>query len=207
MMKTVIGVAAFQGDVEEHLAMTRLALNKLGIDGEVTTAKRPAEFARLSGLIIPGGESTVIGRLSSYNESLQVMRSKIGAGMPTLGTCAGLITLARQVYDRVVGDTDQPLVAALDVVAERNSFGRQRESFEADVDIPILGERKFRGVFIRSPVIKEVGPSADILSRINQEVIAIKQNNIIGTSFHPELSGDTRLHEYFVGLTQKFHAF
>jgi len=198
-----VGVAGFQGDVEEHVAATKLAFKKLGMSGSVVVVKTPEQVKAVSALIIPGGESTVIGRLSIFNQSIVAIRRRIKEGMPVLGTCAGLIVLAKRTYDRVVGETGQPLVGVLDVVVERNSFGGQRESFEADLDIPKLGKEKFRGVFIRSPLIVDVGPQVETLCSLNDRTVAVQQDNIIGTAFHPELSGDTRLHEYFIRLASK----
>jgi 5'-phosphate synthase pdxT subunit len=118
--------------------------------------------------------------------------------MPVLGTCAGLIMLSKRAYDKVVGETKQKLFGMLDVVIERNAFGRQHESFEVDLEIPILGRDLFRGIFIRAPIINNVGENVTILTKLNDKIVAVKQNNIIGTSFHPELSADRRLHELFI---------
>ena len=157
----------------------------------------------VQGLVVPGGESTAIGLLAQKKAILETIQNRIAKGLPTLGTCAGLIMLANRVYDRVVGETKQPLIGGLDIAVERNSFGRQRESFEADLSIPVLGETLFRGVFIRSPVVKQVGPSVDVLSRLGDRIVGVKQGNTFGTCFHPELSGDTRLHEYFIQLVSQ----
>jgi 5'-phosphate synthase pdxT subunit len=125
-------------------------------------------------------------------------------GMPLLGTCAGLILLAKKTYDRVVGETSQPLLSVMDVVVERNAFGRQRESFEADLDIPALGEKRFRGVFIRAPAIRETGPQVEVLSKLNDVTVAVKQHSMIGTAFHPELTEDTRLHQFFIDIVTQY---
>ncbi len=155
-------------------------------------------MTRIDALVIPGGESTAISGLAEWNGLLSKVRDRISTGMPVLGTCAGIITLAKTTYDRVGRKTAQPTLGALDVVVERNSFGRQRESFEVDLDIPILGKRPFRGVFIRAPKIKEVTRPVEILAKLGKTVIAVRQRNIFGTCFHPELSGETRFHEYFL---------
>jgi len=144
-----------------------------------------------------------MGRLAENKTTLQALRERIEKGLPTLGTCAGLIMLANKVYDKTAGETRQPLLGRLDVVVERNAFGRQSESFETDLDILIFGQEKFRGVFIRSPIVKKVGPKVETLCRLDEMIVAIKQENLLGTSFHPELSGDTRLHEYFVRLASQ----
>ncbi|HEY4673315.1 MAG TPA: pyridoxal 5'-phosphate synthase glutaminase subunit PdxT [Nitrososphaerales archaeon] len=193
-----IGVLGFQGDIEEHVAATKEALKKLKIDGSVAVVKTPDELREIDALIIPGGESTVIGGLALFNKSLNVIKDRIRNGMPVLGTCAGMIMLANRTYDRVVGETKQPLLAVLDVLVERNSFGRQRESFETELEVSINGLEKLKGVFIRAPSIREVNQGIETLAKLDGQVVAVRQNNIIGTCFHPELSGDTRLHEYFV---------
>ncbi|MEM2107585.1 MAG: pyridoxal 5'-phosphate synthase glutaminase subunit PdxT, partial [Candidatus Bathyarchaeia archaeon] len=118
------------------------------------------------------------------------------------GTCAGLIVLAKKCYDRVVGDKSQPTLGVMDVIVERNFYGRQKESFEADLDIPILGAEKFRGVFIRAPTIVDAGPNVKVLSRLNESIVAVQEGNMIGTTFHPELVEDTRLHKYFLEIIE-----
>ncbi len=138
-MSLNIGILSIQGDVAENLLSTKSALHELGIDGKVTDVKTPEELSQLDGLIIPGGESTTIGQLSLVNGSLKVIKEKIEDGMPVLGICAGLIMLSNTANDRVVGKTDQPLLDILDIKLERNSFGRQRESFEADVSMSSIG--------------------------------------------------------------------
>lgn len=193
-----IGVLGFQGDIEEHVAATKEALKKLKIDGSVAVVKTPDELREIDALIIPGGESTVIGGLALFNKSLSVIKDRIRNGMPVLGTCAGMIMLANRTYDRVVGETKQPLIAVLDILVERNSFGRQKESFETELEVSINGLEKLKGVFIRAPSIREVNQGIETLAKLDGQVVAVRQNNIIGTCFHPELSGDTRLHEYFV---------
>ena len=195
-----IGVLGFQGDIEEHVAATKEALKKLKIDGSVAVVKTPDEIREIDALIIPGGESTVIGGLALFNKSLTVMKDRIRGGMPVFGTCAGMIMLANRTYDRVVGETKQPLIGVLDVLVERNSFGRQRESFETELDVSINDMEKLKGVFIRAPSIREVGQGIETLAKLDGQIVAVRQNNIIGTCFHPELSGDTGLHEYFVKM-------
>ena len=195
-----IGVLGFQGDIEEHVAATKEALKKLKIDGSVSSVKTPDEIREIDALIIPGGESTVIGGLALFNKSLTVMKDRIRGGMPVFGTCAGMIMLANRTYDRVVGETKQPLIGVLDVLVERNSFGRQRESFETELDVSINDMEKLKGVFIRAPSIREVGQGIETLAKLDGQIVAVRQNNIIGTCFHPELSGDTKLHEYFVRI-------
>ncbi len=197
-MNLTIGILGLQGDIEEHTAAILLALEKEKIEGSATPVKTAKDVEAIDGLIIPGGESTVIGQMASFNRTLESVKQRIDNGMPVLGTCAGLIMLAKKTYDRVVGEITQPTLGVMDIVIQRNSFGRQRESFEADLDIPILGERKFKGVFIRAPTIREAGSDVKTLSRFNDTIVAVKERNIIGTAFHPELTDDSRLHEYFL---------
>ncbi|MDE1826938.1 MAG: pyridoxal 5'-phosphate synthase glutaminase subunit PdxT [Thaumarchaeota archaeon] len=198
-----IGVLAVQGDVAENLAATRMAMDELGVEGVVTEVKNPDQISDLDGLIIPGGESTVIGTLSLVNGSLKKIKEKIASGIPVLGTCAGMILLSKKVKDRVVGDMEQPLLDYLDIKIERNTFGRQKDSFEADVALEKIGVPKFRGVFIRAPSVIDAGKDVEILSKFNEKIVAVKQGNIIGTSFHPELTADLSIHKYFVNLVKK----
>ena len=200
MKKPVIGVLALQGAIEEHIAAAKLALKEMGIEGSVKQVKTVGDVDAVQGLIIPGGESTVIGRLSIINRTLQVIKQRIYDGMPVLGTCAGLILLARKVYDRVLGETRQPTLGVMDVVVERNAFGRQRESFEVELEIPIIGERKFKAVFIRAPAIREIGPQVKVIAKLDNIIVAAQQNNIIGTAFHPELTDDTRIHQLLINM-------
>jgi pyridoxal 5'-phosphate synthase pdxT subunit len=194
-----VGVLGIQGDIEENILSTEEALKKLNLRGTVESVRYSESVAELDGLILPGGESTVIGNLLSIQGKVfQTIEKKIKEGMPVLGTCAGLIMLSKRTYDKVVGETKQKLFGMLDVVIERNAFGRQHESFEVDLEIPVLGKEPFRGIFIRSPIVNNVGESVTILTKLNDKIVAVKQNNIIGTSFHPELSADIRLHELFI---------
>lgn len=199
MSNIKIGVLGIQGDIEENLLSTAEALKNLNLQGTVESVRYSESIAELDGLILPGGESTVIGNLLSIQGKVfQTIEKKIIEGMPVLGTCAGLIMLSKRTYDKVVGETKQKLFGMLDVVIERNAFGRQHESFEVDLEIPILGKEPFRGIFIRSPIVNNVGDSVTILTKLSDKIVAVKQNNIIGTSFHPELSADRRLHELFI---------
>lgn len=199
-MSLNVGILSIQGDVQENFISVQTALDQLKIDGQITRVKTPDDILQLDALVIPGGESTTIGKLSLANDSLKVLKQKIESGMPVLGICAGMILLSSTVNDRVVGKTDQPLLNILDVTLERNSFGRQRESFEADISMDHIGISKFNGVFIRAPSISNVGSGVTVLSKFNDSIVAVKQGNIIGTSFHPELVEDVSLHKYFLSL-------
>mgnify|MGYP006412434213 FL=1 len=199
-MSITVGVLSIQGDVQENLLSTKTALDELDIDGKVVSVKTPDEISQLDGLIIPGGESTTIGHLSLANDSLKVLKEKINGGMPVLGICAGMIMLSKTANDKVVGKIDQPLLNILDIKLERNSFGRQRESFETDISMDSINIQKFNGVFIRAPSVSDVGSDIEILAKHNEKIVAIKKGNVIGTAFHPELTTDTSLHKYFVNL-------
>lgn len=198
-----IGVLAVQGDVAENIMATKMALEELGFEGIVNEVKTPEQIADLDGLVIPGGESTVIGTLSLVNGSLKKIKEKIASGMPVFGICAGMIVLSKKAKDRVIGKMDQPLLDFLDVKLERNAFGRQKDSFESEISMDKIGIPKFQGVFIRAPSIIEAGKDVEVLSKFNEKIIAVKQGNIIGTAFHPELTGDLSLHKYFVNLIKK----
>ncbi len=199
-----IGVLALQGDVEENVNATMQAFNELGIDGSVIQVKYPDQISKIDGIIIPGGESTVISTLAALNGSLKALKDRVGEGMPVLGTCAGMIVLAKRAYDRVVGETRQKLLNMLDITVERNAFGRQIDSFEAYLDIPLLGDKPFKGVFIRAPIVKDHASNVEVLARLNGKIVAVKQGNIIGTVFHPELADDDRLHMHFIKMVTEY---
>ena len=200
-MSLNFGVLSIQGDVLENILSVKAAIDALGIDGTVTAVRTPDEISKVDGLVIPGGESTTIGQLSLFNGALKILKEKIEQGMPVLGICAGMILLSKTVKDKVVGKIDQPLLNILDIKLERNSFGRQRESFESDISLNSIGIPTFNGVFIRAPSISDVGSDVEILSKFNGKIIAVKMNNVIGVAFHPELTSDISLHKYFVNLT------
>ena len=199
-MSLNFGVLSIQGDVLENILSVKAAIDALDIDGTVVGVRTPDEISKVDGLVIPGGESTTIGQLSMVNGSLTVLKDKIEQGMPVLGICAGMIMLSKTVQDKVVGKIDQPLLDILDIKLERNSFGRQRESFESDISLNSIGIPSFNGVFIRAPSISDVGSDVEVLSKFNEKIIAVKKNNIIGVAFHPELTSDISVHKYFVNL-------
>jgi len=200
LSELTIGILGFQGDIEEHVSSTEIALERMALSGRVIAVKDPEGIEAIDGMIIPGGESTVMGSLSTLGKTISRIGERLQAGMPAMGTCAGVIMLARQTSDRVVGKTRQQLIGALDINVERNSFGRQSDSFEADLEIPIIGKKEFRGVFIRAPVIKVVGSGVEVLSKLDGRIVAVRHNRILGLTFHPELAADTRLHEHFLGM-------
>jgi len=189
-----IGVLALQGDFREHLKMLR----DIGID--TVEVRLPGDLAECDGLIIPGGESTTIGKLLVQFDLLEPLRHRARDGYPIYGTCAGAIVLASRVAGRGV---DQPLIGVLDVSIQRNAFGRQVASFEASVPISALGDQPYHAVFIRAPVIQDVGPAVEVLGRLDDgTIVAARQGNLLATSFHPELTEDGRLHRYFASVVE-----
>lgn len=188
--KPRVGVLALQGDFREHLAV----LNDLGADA--VPVKRPEELASVAGLVIPGGESSVMDKLSRLFGLAEPLRAAVASGLPVYGTCAGLIMLSNTVLDSISG---QESIGGLDIVVRRNAFGSQLDSFETDLDIPVLGETPMHAVFIRAPVVESVAPGVTVLAALaDGRVVAVEQDSLLGTSFHPEMTGDTRFHEYFL---------
>jgi 5'-phosphate synthase pdxT subunit len=200
-----IGVLGVQGDVEENVAAAKETLKHMRVKGSVEPVRYSEEIEKVDSLIIPGGESAVISMLVAIQGgAFQTIKRLVSNGMPVMGTCAGMIILSKHAYDRVVGETKQQLMGNLDIVVERNAFGRQNDSFEVDLQIPFLGKDDFKCVFIRSPIVREVGNGVEVIATLNNKIIAVKQKNIFGTSFHPELSGDDRLHRQFIQTVLNF---
>jgi pyridoxal 5'-phosphate synthase pdxT subunit len=183
-----VGVLALQGDVREHARM----LASTGV--EPVLVRRPAELAEVDALVLPGGESTTIGRLADLYGLLEPLRERVRAGLPVLGTCAGLVLLADEVLD---GRPDQLTLGGLDVTVRRNAFGRQVDSFEADLDLADVDGGPVRAVFIRAPWVERWGPGVEVLASVDGHPVAVRQGSLLATSFHPELTGDTRVHELF----------
>lgn len=185
-----IGVFALQGDVREHLH----TLDALGV--EAFAVRRPAELERCDGLVLPGGESTTMVKLARAFELLDPLRERVRGGMPTFGTCAGMILLA----DRIEGGTaDQETIGGLDVTVRRNAFGRQVDSFEAHLDFAGLTE-PVHAVFIRAPWVEATGPDVEVLAAAEGHPVAVRQGHLLATSFHPEVDGDGRVHRIFLDL-------
>jgi pyridoxal 5'-phosphate synthase pdxT subunit len=179
-----IGVLALQGAFAEHIDMLR----QLGV--EAVTVRLPQDLKGVSGLIIPGGESTTIRKLLLGWGLRDPILDLARQGAPIFGTCAGMIVLAKNIVDG-----DEPVLPLLDVSVRRNAFGRQLDSFEADIDVPMLGDAPVHGVFIRAPIVEHVGADVDVLARLDDgRPVAVRQRNIIATAFHPELAGETRFH-------------
>lgn len=197
MTSPTVGVLALQGDVREHVA----ALERLGV--QTLRVRRPEEVAAVDALVVPGGESTTMGKLARTFGVLEPLRERIAAGLPVFGTCAGMIMLADRIVDGVEG---QETLGGLDVVVRRNAFGRQVDSFEADVKVAHL-ERPFHALFIRAPWVEEVGDDVEVVAQVATgaaagRIVAVRQGHLFATSFHPEVTGDPRLHEYFVDIVR-----
>ncbi len=185
-----VGVLALQGDVREHARVLR----ELG--AEVVGVRRPAELASVDGLVIPGGESSVIDKLSRAFGVQSAIRTAIRGGMPVYGTCAGLILLADRITDGIEG---QETFGGLDVTVQRNAFGSQVDSFETDLTVPVLGEPPVHAVFIRAPIVRDTGRDVEAIGTLDDgRVVAVRQGALLGTSFHPEVTGETRFHALFL---------
>jgi len=192
--RPVVGVLALQGDVREH----ERALAAVG--AQARRVRRPGELDGLAGLVLPGGESTTMSRLAEVFGMLEPLRDVVRAGLPVYGTCAGMILLADRLLD---GRPDQETVGGIDMTVRRNAFGRQVDSFETDVSVAGVAGGAFHAVFIRAPWVESVGPQVEVLARLESgpaagTIVAVRQRHLLATSFHPELTGDTRLHAAFV---------
>jgi len=188
-----VGVLALQGDVREHVAM----LTSLGAD--VITVRRPEELATVSGLVIPGGESSVIDKLARMFDLQQPIRDAIAGGLPVYGTCAGLILLADRITDGIRG---QETFGGLDITVQRNAFGSQVDSFETELDV-VGFDRAVAATFIRAPRVLDVGPEVDVLANLpDGDIVAVRQGTLLGTAFHPEVSGEPRFHAQFLDMVQ-----
>ncbi|MBT2542430.1 pyridoxal 5'-phosphate synthase glutaminase subunit PdxT [Streptomyces sp. ISL-44] len=189
----VIGVLALQGDVREHLIALAAA------DAVARPVRRPEELAEVDALVIPGGESTTMSKLAVLFGMLEPLRERVRAGMPVYGTCAGMIMLADKLLD---GREDQETLGGIDMIVRRNAFGRQNESFEAEIDFAGIAGGPVQGVFIRAPWVESVGGAAEVLATYDGHTVAVRQGNVLATSFHPELTGDDRVHAYFVDMVR-----
>ncbi|MER5309694.1 pyridoxal 5'-phosphate synthase glutaminase subunit PdxT [Streptomyces sp. NPDC002773] len=193
MSTPVIGVLALQGDVREHLIALAAA------DAVARPVRRPEELAEVDGLVIPGGESTTISKLAELFGLMEPLRERIAAGLPVYGTCAGLIMLADKILDPRSG---QETFGGIDMIVRRNAFGRQNESFEAGVTVTGIEDGPVEGVFIRAPWVESVGAEVEILAEHEGHVVAVRQGRALATSFHPELTGDHRIHALFVDMVR-----
>ena len=195
----LVGVLALQGDVREHE-------RALQVSGASTRQVRlPEHLEGIDALVVPGGESTTMSNLALRWGLMEPLRDLVRSGLPAYGSCAGMIMLAERI---VGGRPDQETIGGLDVTVVRNAFGRQVDSFEADIDIPVLGERPVHAVFIRAPWVDEAGADVEVLGRVPAgpaagKIVAVRQGHLLATSFHPELTGDTRVHQYFVEMVRE----
>jgi 5'-phosphate synthase pdxT subunit len=188
-----VGVLALQGDVREHVSV----LDAIG--ARPVEIRTPVELADVDALVIPGGESTTIGKLARAYGLVDPIRARAGDGMPVFGTCAGMIVLAREI-----SGGEEPILPLLDVRVERNAFGRQLDSFEADLPVDVLGSTPVHAVFIRAPVIEDAGPDVDVLARLDDgRIVAVRERNVLATSFHPELAGETRFHRLLATMASE----
>jgi pyridoxal 5'-phosphate synthase pdxT subunit len=199
-----IGVLALQGDFREHIRM----VEQLGATAHAV--RLPRDLDGVDGLIIPGGESTAIGKLMVAYDLVQPLRQLIDAGTPVWGTCAGMILLSRETDNALLG---QPLLAAMNMRTLRNAFGSQRESFETDLHVPVLGEQPYHAVFIRGPLVEDAGEGVEVLAELEPErdsgrrnIVAVRQGPLLATAFHPEVTDDPRFHAYFLGIVRDTHA-
>lgn len=189
----IIGVLSLQGAVSEHITM----LNRLGVQAK--EVRLPAQLNNLDGLVIPGGESTTMTRLMSEYNFTEPVKKLASQGFPIFGTCAGMILLAKRI-------TDSSLIplGVLDIEVQRNAFGRQKDSFETDLSIPVLGQENFHGIFIRAPLITKVDPGVDVLCQLNGgKPAVVRQGKLLACAFHPELTNDLRFHDYFLSLVKE----
>lgn len=189
----LIGVLALQGDVREHLIALASA------DALARPVRRPEELAEVDGLVIPGGESTTMSKLAVLFGMMEPLRERVRAGMPVYGTCAGMILLAEKILDPRSG---QETVGGIDMIVRRNAFGRQNESFEAAVEVGGVEGGPVDGVFIRAPWVESVGAETEVIAEHGGHVVAVRQKNALATSFHPELTGDHRVHALFVDMVR-----
>ena len=203
MSAPLVGVLALQGDVREHVR----ALEAAGARAE--RVRRPEELAQVDALVLPGGESTTIAKLARTFDVLEPLQQRVKAGLPTYGSCAGMILLADRILDATA---DQETVGGIDMTVRRNAFGRQVDSFEADVHLTHIDGDPVHAVFIRAPWVEDSGPDVEVLGRVEDgpaagRIVAVRQGHLLATSFHPELTGDLRVHAYFVemvrGLTSR----
>lgn len=202
MVRPLVGVLALQGDVREHARAIEAS------EADFLAVRREAELSKVDGLVIPGGESTTISRLLDTFELLQPLRQRIADGMPAYGSCAGMILLARQVLD---GRADQHQLGGLDITVRRNAFGRQVDSFEEDLDLAGVDGGPVHAVFIRAPWVESASPEVEVLARVPEvpgagaaagRIVAVRQGSMLATAFHPELTGDTRVHRLFVEMVR-----
>ena len=197
----LIGVIAIQGDVSEHVHAMKRALAQRGKSADIVEIKHSGIVPECDAIILPGGESTTLGRLLLKEGISEEIKQAASAGIPIMGTCAGLILLAQR-GDVQVAKTHQHLLGLMNTQVNRNAFGRQRDSFEADLDLPFL-DSPYRAVFIRAPAIINAGSDVEILSKIDDWIVAAREGNVLALAFHPELTDDLRIHHYFIEMIEE----
>ena len=195
----IIGVLAIQGAVREHMALLEAA------GAHAVPVKHPADLAQITGIVLPGGESTTISKLAVIDGLMEPLRDFAASGLPMYGSCAGMILLADRILD---GRPDQESIGGIDMTVRRNAFGRQVDSFEGGIDLEGIDGGPFPGVFIRAPWVEEIGARVEVIGRVGAgaaagRIVAVRDRNLIATSFHPELTGDTRVHQYFVEMVRQ----
>ncbi len=198
-----VGVLGFQGGVLEHIYILRRIFNEGIYSGEVSIVKKKHDFKNIDALIIPGGESTTIGILMEKMGLVGELRDRIMGGLPTMGICAGAVLMAKKVEDRVVCERKQPLLSVMDIKVIRNYFGRQIDSFEADIHISRIGGEPFRGIFIRAPAFEIMNGSAIPLANFNSVPVLVAQSHMLAVAFHPELTKDARVHKLFIEMAKR----
>jgi 5'-phosphate synthase pdxT subunit len=184
-----VGVLALQGDVREHIS------SLLACDVEAVAVRRAQEIESIDALVLPGGESTTIAQLAEVFGIFDLIKNKINSGMPVYGSCAGMILLAEQILDAKVG---QKTFGGLDITVRRNAFGRQVDSFESDIAFNDGSDQAIRAVFIRAPWVEKIGATVEVLASVDSHPVAVRSKTALATSFHPELTGDNRIHRYFI---------
>jgi 5'-phosphate synthase pdxT subunit len=184
-----VGVLALQGDVREHIS------SLLACDVEAVAVRRAQEIESIDALVLPGGESTTIAQLAEVFGIFDLIKNKINSGMPVYGSCAGMILLADQILDAKVG---QKTFGGLDITVRRNAFGRQVDSFESDIAFKDGADQAIRAVFIRAPWVEKIGATVEVLASVDSHPVAVRSKTALATSFHPELTGDNRIHRYFI---------
>ena len=195
----VIGVLAIQGAVREHVQLLEAA------GAAAIHIRHASDIARVSGIVLPGGESTTISKLAVIDGLMEPLREAASSGLPMYGSCAGMILLADRILD---GRPDQETIGGIDMTVRRNAFGRQVDSFEGGIDLAGIEGEPFPGIFIRAPWVEEIGPGVQVLGRVSSgdaegRIVAVRDRSLIATSFHPELTGDTRVHQYFVEMVRQ----
>ncbi len=195
----MIGVLAIQGAVREHISLLEAA------GAQAMPIRQTADIAKVTGIVLPGGESTTISKLAVIDGLMEPLRAAASEGVPIYGSCAGMILLADRILD---GRPDQETIGGIDMTVRRNAFGRQVDSFEGGIDLVGIDGGPFPGIFIRAPWVEEIGPKVEVLGRVgagtaNGRIVAVRDRNLIATSFHPELTGDTRVHQYFVEMVRQ----